>query len=312
MFSTRLNPTKPTAAQRAVLERVGAACRAVRLEQDAGRLGARPMDRVEQFLAEGGVFSVGVPVEFGGAGDEPFLVALAAERIGREGLVPVGVFLSHLVAAATIARVGTKEQKDQYLRGAAAGSVRLSGHTLREMESSSGKMRTDVGPNKDSEDLAVPTAAILTFRLASAAGCVGMLADSIEVLAEVTAAKIRREDVPEGHRQVDRFFAETASDLEAGRAIVYAAAELKAEYDRRPTSKHLELEATTLVNESYLFAQSAIERMLARAAETLLGDSGRVLDHLPPRHDLAWPVTNIRDDGPESLKNDIASYYLFL
>ena len=80
MFKTRLNPTKPTASHRAVLEHVGAACRELRAAVKAGSLRPNDMDQTRQIFEKHRVFSIGVPAEFGGAGDQPLLVAL---EIGR-------------------------------------------------------------------------------------------------------------------------------------------------------------------------------------------------------------------------------------
>ncbi len=311
MFRTRLNPTKPPAAHRAVLEHVGAGCREFRAAAEAGRIQPHNVDQAREILSRHRVFSVGVPVEFGGAGNQPLLVALAAERLGREGPTALFALLAHLPAAVTVAHRGTLEQKEQYLRAAAAGTG-LSGATLREMESTAAESTAYDNASRHADESILPTDAVLTYRLARAAGSIGRLADCIEVLAEFTAARIQQEDVVEGNFPIDRFFAEAATDLEAARAITYAAAELKAEFDARPTSEHLKLEASTLVNEAYFFADKALDRMLARAAETPLDRDSRILDHLPPRHELTWPVEAILDEGPPSMENEIARYYLVL
>lgn len=311
MFKTRLNPTKPPAAHRAVLERVGAACRELRSAQEAWLLQQRPMEQVAQILAKHRVFCVGVPTEFGGAGDQPLLVVLAAERIGREGPLPLAEFMSHLTAAITIARRGTMEQKEHYLRRTVEGSCPVSPMTFRELGLSPPDPATDSDGTDDYQTELVPTFAILTARLVFAARDVGAMAESIETLAQIAADKTRSEEVIEGDRPIERFFGHTAADLEAGRAIVYAAAELLAEYDRRPTSKHLELEATTLVSEAKLFVECALERMLARAADASLGGSDRILHYLPRQLHLTGEEILTEDERWELMEKDIATYYLF-
>lgn len=121
MFATRLNPTKPTAAHRAVLERLGAACRELRASEDAAYLQRRVNSARTTVFARQTVLGIGVATEYEGAGDDPFLLTLAAERLGREGASPALFFARHAGGAGTVARWGTAEQKQRWLPLAARG-----------------------------------------------------------------------------------------------------------------------------------------------------------------------------------------------
>src|SRR5262245_10097091 len=117
MFGTRLNPTKPPAHFRATLERAGAACRKARaLRQSNDRDPAERDAAIHDAFVAHGLFGIGVPREANGAVSEELLVAMAIERVGREGLDLVGRFLNdHAVSARVISLFGTEEQKNTHL-----------------------------------------------------------------------------------------------------------------------------------------------------------------------------------------------------
>jgi alkylation response protein AidB-like acyl-CoA dehydrogenase len=109
-----------------------------------------------------------------------------------------------------------------------------------------------------------------------------------------------------GNAFVEEQFGWMGTNLEAARAITYAAAELKAELDQHPTSKHLRLEAATLVNEAALTANRAFKVSLAKAAQVSIGEESLV-HRIPKRH-------NHGDWGDQllALDKEIGRYYLFL
>ncbi|GEM_PF-3976730 len=290
----RLNPTKPSAAHRAVLERVGAACREWRLSVKSGKwrvegLKVQPRDESVAILAKHGVFRVGVAAEFGGCGTEPLLVVMAAERIGREGLALCEPFVRHAEGVAVLERWGTGDQKATHLARAVRG------------ESVLGCVADDAG---------VRLTARLVGRLATAAGCVGALADSLEALASVIREALTAQPAGDDRADCERFVADTATDLEATRALVYAAAELKGEFDRHTTSKHLEWESTALVTEAHYLAALAMNRMLHGAGQLLI-DGTALIERLPPWHRVALDATVLADEPADSLQSLIANYYLF-
>mgnify|MGYP001573192135 CR=1 FL=1 len=251
MFSTRLNPTKPPAAHRAILERVGAACRELRPVEDECCATGRMNTQAESIFQKYGVMTLGTPVEHGGIGADALLVVMAAERIGREGVRLVRWFGEH---------VGSHDPLQRFL--------------------------------------------------CLAAGGIGVIADCLETTASFCAEQIKSVAADEPPSAIEHHVTLTACDLEATRAITYAAAELKSELDRHPHSSHLQLEAGTLISEALHVSLGAMSRMFDRAKSLAIAGTPLV-DSLPPRHRLQGGVQLLGGDLAESLTKQIARFYLF-
>jgi alkylation response protein AidB-like acyl-CoA dehydrogenase len=104
----------------------------------------------------------------------------------------------------------------------------------------------------------------LDLALAGAAGCVGALAECLEEVAGRACEAAMDAAGPLG-----RPIARMGVELEGARALVYAAAQLRAEQARNPSSAHLELEARTLVREAEYMARGAVRRAASRGARVL-------------------------------------------
>jgi alkylation response protein AidB-like acyl-CoA dehydrogenase len=251
MFSTRLNPTKPPAAHRAILERVGAACRELRPIEDEGCATGRVHRQAVSIFQQHRVLDLGKPAEHGGIGADALLMAMAAERIGREGVRLVRWFADHAAGYDPLQR-----------------------------------------------------------SLCLAAGGIGKVADCLEITASFCAERIKHVAGGKPPSEIEHHVALTACDLEATRAITYAAAELKSELDRHPHSSHLQLEAGTLIREALHVSLGAVSRMLERG-NTLVIAGKPIADCLPPRHRLDGAVQLLGGDLAESLAKQIAHFYLF-
>lgn len=277
MFSTRLNPTKPPAAHRAILERVGAACRELRPIEDECWARGQTNDQTKPIFDKHGVTTIGVAVDQGGAGDDPLLVALAAERIGREGLRLVRWFADHVASRADGDVIG---------------------------------MPNDEGGVSSND----PAESLFRFRLnlsfCWAAGRIGVLADCLETIAAFCAERIQAGGDATNTSAIERMVAQLAADLEATRAVTYAAAELKAELYRHPHSQHLRLEAGTLVAEAYHVSARSVAQMFEQAR--LLAATGQPLvGCLPLRHRSFADSGDLRAEPDEWVESQIARYYLF-
>ena len=391
MFKTRLNPTKPPARHRSVLERVGAACRELRPIEDACATEMRVNEQTPRIFARHGVHRVGVSAEFDGAGDDPLLVAMTAERIGREGFAPLDCFAVHAVGSAIVNRWASVEQRaarmaalacgesfvtlDEFFRYTSAESscevfyeeaphgYTLNGRTRCRIVPRTGATLTTIAEeripnnggahsafqlelerpgiqlldlprsggaagaafwNVEIKQCEVPRAALLgdvgcgmdSFRTAPmivdfclAAGSLGVMAEVLETWCRLVSERFgtrSREDAE--LKRVFAHVAQTATKLEAARSLVYAAAELKVDYDRRPSSGHLEREAATLVREAIYFATNAVHEMFTQArAITIAGQT--LFDHVPARHrpDRRAPLP--LEAGQALLEGQIASYY---
>jgi len=110
--------------QAVLLERVDRACKEIRPIEDKCYAEDRVDDQVAPILARAGLLGLVVPREYGdGQGVDAVTYALAAERIGREGLGPAAFFSVHTaLCQMTIVRWGTEEQKQRVLIPATKGT----------------------------------------------------------------------------------------------------------------------------------------------------------------------------------------------
>jgi alkylation response protein AidB-like acyl-CoA dehydrogenase len=383
MFGTRLNPTKPPAHFRATLERAGAACRKARaLRQSTDRDPAEGDAEIHDAFVTHGLFGIGVPRDADGTGDEELLVAMALERIGREGLDLASRFLNdHAVAASVISLFGTGEQRNNYLPRMPSGQcVSLFHRWIRIPDSacrftyetiSTGFIidgcfqpervphnptammvvahdqanaaetcfivdaasftRRLAGPDDAAsatgcsvfalERIELPQssalgtvgsaaevlrAARMQRRLGLAAGAVGAIAEHLERFLEWLA--MPRDDAAPSNGRSEIHIAHTATDLEAARALAYAAAELKAEFNRRPRSDHVAKETNTLVCEALHFAAAATRRMTDRIQSLNASDPNLAMADMAGLATFA--VLGCSDEATRMLENEIGGYYL--
>jgi alkylation response protein AidB-like acyl-CoA dehydrogenase len=82
-----------------------------------------PFEMVEQMKALG-LFGATIPQEYGGLGLSATTYAKIVEKIAETWMSLTGIFNSHLIMAACVARVGTSEQKAHYLPKFASGEIR--------------------------------------------------------------------------------------------------------------------------------------------------------------------------------------------
>jgi alkylation response protein AidB-like acyl-CoA dehydrogenase len=84
---------------------------------------AYPHEMVEQ-MKELGLFGATIPEEFGGLGLSATTYARIVEKISATWMSLTGIFNSHLIMAACVARMGTPEQKAELLPRFASGELR--------------------------------------------------------------------------------------------------------------------------------------------------------------------------------------------
>ncbi|WP_202913405.1 acyl-CoA dehydrogenase family protein [Acuticoccus sediminis] len=82
-----------------------------------------PEEMVEQ-MKELGLFGATIPEEYGGLGLSAETYARIVEKIAETWMSLSGIFNSHLIMAACVARMGTEEQKRAYLPRFATGELR--------------------------------------------------------------------------------------------------------------------------------------------------------------------------------------------
>lgn len=82
-----------------------------------------PFEMVEQ-MKELGLFGTTIPVEYGGLGLSATTYARIVETISTVWMSLSGIFNSHLIMAACVARNGTEAQKAHYLPKFASGEIR--------------------------------------------------------------------------------------------------------------------------------------------------------------------------------------------
>jgi alkylation response protein AidB-like acyl-CoA dehydrogenase len=82
-----------------------------------------PHEMVAQ-MRELGLFGATIPAEYGGLGLSATTYAKIVERIAETWMSLSGIFNSHLIMAAIVARMGNEEQKRSWLPKFAAGEIR--------------------------------------------------------------------------------------------------------------------------------------------------------------------------------------------
>jgi alkylation response protein AidB-like acyl-CoA dehydrogenase len=82
-----------------------------------------PHEMVEQMKALG-LFGATIPQEYGGLGLSATTYAKIVEKIAETWMSLTGIFNSHLIMAACVARMGTPEQKAEWLPKFASGEIR--------------------------------------------------------------------------------------------------------------------------------------------------------------------------------------------
>jgi alkylation response protein AidB-like acyl-CoA dehydrogenase len=100
------------------------------LERDV-RPKARELERKDEYpdamvaqMREFGLFGATIPQEFGGLGLSSATYAKIVAQISEVWMSLTGIFNSHLIMAAAVARYGTQEQKRRFLPKFASGEVR--------------------------------------------------------------------------------------------------------------------------------------------------------------------------------------------
>jgi alkylation response protein AidB-like acyl-CoA dehydrogenase len=81
--------------------------------------------KLMQAMADGGLFAIGVPEEFGGAGGGVTEVCVMLDELGKSGLLGPRIVTSQM-ARTTIARHGSEEQKKRFLPPTATGEKYFS------------------------------------------------------------------------------------------------------------------------------------------------------------------------------------------
>jgi hypothetical protein len=138
----------------------------------------------------------------------------------------------------------------------------------------------------------------------------GVLADWLEVLTMLVADRLKAGNWQVERAAIERHVADVATNLEALRGIVYAAAELQHELDRRPMSEHLAAETETLVGEASHFAGRAMHQLRSEAESILVGDCN-LLDFFPTRQRPDQQSDWFKEPA-SYLQRQIAAYYLGL
>jgi alkylation response protein AidB-like acyl-CoA dehydrogenase len=81
-------------------------------------------DKMVEQMKELGLFGATIPEQYGGLGLSASTYAKIVARISEVWMSLTGIFNSHLIMAAAVARYGTEEQKQRFLPKFASGEVR--------------------------------------------------------------------------------------------------------------------------------------------------------------------------------------------
>jgi alkylation response protein AidB-like acyl-CoA dehydrogenase len=112
-----------------------------------------PQEMVEQ-MKELGLFGATIPVEYGGLGLSATTYAKIVERIAETWMSLSGIFNSHLIMAACVARLGTPEQKAEWLPKFATGEIR-GGLALTEPDAGTDLQAIRTRARRDGDDYVI-------------------------------------------------------------------------------------------------------------------------------------------------------------
>ncbi len=157
--------------------------------------------------------------------------------------------------------------------------------------------------------LSIAYSALMNGRLSVAAGCVGVIRDCLEEVLDYSKKKTEAGKVLGRNQWVQSHIADIATKMEAARDITYAAATIKARYDKQPSDVELRSEADRLVAQAKYFASNAAHDS-AEAAVKILGYNGQSFEYRSPRHLCDVRVTRIYEGTDEIMQLRIASLLL--
>jgi hypothetical protein len=109
-----------------------------------------PAGELWDALAEKGYVGANIPVEWGGGGLGMSGLQIIAEEVAASGGAPLMLVVSSAIAGSILARHGSDEQNDRWLRGIAAGTTRLAfGITEPDAGSNSHNLRSELQRSGD-------------------------------------------------------------------------------------------------------------------------------------------------------------------
>jgi len=161
----------------------------------------------------------------------------------------------------------------------------------------------------EGEGMKIAYSALMSGRLGVAAGSLGIIADCLR--ESLTYAQTRQQfGKPIGrHQLVQRHLGRMAVKLESTRALVYAAAQRKAEYDTDRNNHELRSAADLLIAQAKYFAVNAAQEA-AHDAVQIFGGNGFLLTNRPARHYADSRACQIYEGTNEILEQKIALGYL--
>lgn len=162
---------------------------------------------------------------------------------------------------------------------------------------------------EEGQGLKIAYSALMSGRLGVAAGSIGIIADCLR--ESLNYAKTREQfGKPIGrHQLVQRHLGRMAVKLESTRALVYAAAQRKADYDADRKNDELRMAVDLLIAQAKYFAVNAAQEA-AHDAVQVFGANGFLLTNRPARHYADARVCQIYEGTNEILEQKIAVGYL--
>jgi alkylation response protein AidB-like acyl-CoA dehydrogenase len=112
-----------------------------------------PAEMVEQMKSLG-LFGATIPVEYGGLGLSATVYAKIVEKIAEVWMSLSGIFNSHLIMAACVSRLGTPDQKAEWLPRFASGEIR-GGLALTEPDCGTDLQAIRMRARRDGDDYVV-------------------------------------------------------------------------------------------------------------------------------------------------------------
>jgi alkylation response protein AidB-like acyl-CoA dehydrogenase len=162
---------------------------------------------------------------------------------------------------------------------------------------------------EEGQGLKIAYSALMSGRLGVASGSIGIIADCLHESLQYARSREQFGKPIGKHQLIQRHLGRMAVKLESTRALVYAAALRKAEYDADRNNQELRGTADLLIAQAKYFAVNAAQEA-AHDAIQIFGGNGFLLTNRPARHYADARACQIYEGTNEILEQKIAVGYL--
>jgi alkylation response protein AidB-like acyl-CoA dehydrogenase len=153
--------------------------------------------------------------------------------------------------------------------------------------------------------MSVALSGLMNGRLSVAAGCVGVIQDSLEESVRYAGMRVQHGKLIGKHQLIQRHIGLMSLNLEAAKLLLLKAAFTKQKYEENPSNTELRDATDLAITKAKYFAANASFDAANRAVQ-IFGANGYTFDSRPARHLADTRVTMIYEGANEILEQKIA------